>query len=347
MRSLRTPPAFSFFHLLFFGCDQTSRHAGATRYDLLQFDPSTSSELPRMARPRPSPPANGNNVPILLDRPVYGAHLERAVVYRLAEQEQRYQEQTHVRDVHTTVVLRISHGTVGDTKPDRQKDQPSQEQQIASLAAKLGPNRGHLAAVRAPGQVVLQRVKQERVVTVTAGDAAHARHREQRRRHRARRQIDDALAVGPRTGHPLGRALADEQTVAGTSDVLLARRRIPDGRGFIALGALDDVLFLLPGDVYQGLADAASYNHTVLLFLLIRRWYLVRADRRGCDDGWSFRRWFLLARLGGLLEQGLPLGFSVHGAWKQFPRVEGNPAGSRKTLLFSGFFSPPSDGSGW
>lgn len=70
---------------------------------------------------------------------------------------------------------------------------------------------------------------QERVVTVTAGDAAHARHREQRRRHRARRQIDDALAVGPRAGDPLGRALADEQTVAGTSDVLLARWRVPDG----------------------------------------------------------------------------------------------------------------------
>lgn len=262
--------------------------------------------------PRPSPPQNGS-VPILLDRPVYGAHLERAVVYRLAEQEQRHQEQAHVRDVHATVVLCISHSTIGNTQSNRQKDQPPEEQQVASLAAKLGPNRGHLAAVGAPSQVVLQRVKQERVVTVTAGDAAHARHREQRRRHRARRQIDDALAVGPRTGHPLGRALADEQTVAGTSDVLLARWCIPDGRGFIALGALDDVLFLLPGDVYQGLADAASYNYAVLLFLLIRRWHLVRPDRGRCDDGWSFCRWFLLARLGGLLEQGLPLGFSVHG----------------------------------
>lgn len=292
----------------------------------------------------PSPPES-DNVPILLDRPIHGAHLERAVVYRLAEQEQRHQKQAHVRDVHATMVLCIGHGTVGDAQPNRQEDQPAQEQQVASLAAELGPDRRYLAAVGAPGQVVLQRVKQERVVTVTAGDAAHARHREQRRRHRARRQIDDALAVGSRTGHPLGRALADEQTVAGTSDVLLARRCIPDGRGFIALRALDDVLFLLPGDIYQGLADAASHNHTVLLFLLVRRWDLVRADRRRCDDGWSFRRWFLLARLGGLLQQGLPLGFSVHGAHgsrlERVIRVAGSSETSRGFSFFSGILQSP------
>ena len=52
---------------------------------------------------QPSPPEN--SVPVLLDRSIYGAHLKRAVVYRLAKQEQRYQEQTHVRDVHAAVVL--------------------------------------------------------------------------------------------------------------------------------------------------------------------------------------------------------------------------------------------------
>lgn len=286
--------------------------------------------------PQPSPLEN--NVPVLLDRPVNGAHLERAVVYRLAEQKQRYQEQTHVRDVHAAVVLRVGHGPVRDAQPDRQEDQPAQEQQVAPLAAKLGPDRGHLAAVRAPGQIVLQRVKQERVVTVTAGDAAHARHREQRRRHRARRQIDDALAVGPRAGDPLGRALADEQTVAGTSDVLLARWRVPDGRGFIALGALDDVLFLLPGDVDQGLADAASDDHAVLLFLLVRRWHLVRPNRRRCDDGGSFRRCFLRAGLGRLLEQGLSLGFSVHGFAVFNPCA--NLVGRRPDQVWSGFLSP-------
>lgn len=57
--------------------------------------------------PQPSPLEN--NVPVLLDRPVNGAHLERAVVYRLAEQKQRYQEQTHVRDVHAAVVLSGGH----------------------------------------------------------------------------------------------------------------------------------------------------------------------------------------------------------------------------------------------
>lgn len=280
----------------------------------------------------PSPP---ENVPILLDRPVHGAHLERAVVYRLGEQQQCDQEQTDVRDVHSAVILRVGHGTVGHAESDRQKDQPAQEQQVAPLAAKLGTNRGNLAAVRAPGKVVLQCVEQERVVTVTAGDAAHARHREEGRRHRARRQIDDPLAVGPRTGNPLGRALADEQTVAGTSDVLLARRRVPDGRGFIALGTLDDVLFLLPGDVYQGLADAASNNHAVLLFLLVRRWHLVWADRRSRDDGWSFRRWFLLARLGGLLQQRLPLGFSVHDRMLQVP--VGNPCSTSFFLFVPNF----------
>lgn len=55
--------------------------------------------------------------------------------------------------------LRVGHGPVRDAQPDRQEDQPAQEQQVAPLAAKLGPDRGHLAAVRAPGQIVLQRVK--------------------------------------------------------------------------------------------------------------------------------------------------------------------------------------------
>lgn len=87
----------------------------------------------------------------------------------------------------------------------------------------------------APGQVVLQCVKQERIVTVTTGDATHTGHRKQRWRHRTRRQVDDALAVGPRAGHPLGRALADKQTVAGAADILFAGRSISNGRSLMAL----------------------------------------------------------------------------------------------------------------
>lgn len=70
---------------------------------------------------------------------------------------------------------------------------------------------------------------QERIVTVTTGDATHTGHRKQRWRHRTRRQVDDALAVGPRAGHPLGRALADEQTVAGAADILFTGRSISNG----------------------------------------------------------------------------------------------------------------------
>lgn len=64
---------------------------------------------------------------------------------------------------------------------------------------------------------------------MAAGNAAHAGHWEQRRRDRARGQIDDAFAVGPRAGHPLGRALANQQTVARASYILLAGRCISNG----------------------------------------------------------------------------------------------------------------------
>jgi len=63
-------------------------------------------------------------------------------------------------------------------------------------------------------------------MAVTARDPTHARHGGHRRGHRTRRQVNDPLAVGPGTGDPLRRALADEQAVAWTAHILFARRRI-------------------------------------------------------------------------------------------------------------------------
>ena len=46
----------------------------------------------------------------------------------------------------------------------------------------------------------------------------------------------------PGTGDPLAAALADEQTVAGTPHIFPPGRGVSDGRGLIALGALDNML---------------------------------------------------------------------------------------------------------
>ena len=74
--------------------------------------------------------------------------------------------------------------------------------------------------MRAPRQRVVQRVEEEGVVAVTAGDAAHSRHGGQRGRGRwGRREVDNPLAVRPRACDPLAAALADKETVAGAADV--------------------------------------------------------------------------------------------------------------------------------
>ena len=46
----------------------------------------------------------------------------------------------------------------------------------------------------------------------------------------------------PGTGDPLAAALTDQETVAGTPDIFPPRRGVPDGRGLVALGALDNML---------------------------------------------------------------------------------------------------------
>jgi hypothetical protein len=66
----------------------------------------------------------------------------------------------------------------------------------------------------------------ESVMAVAASDSAHARHGGHGRGDRARREVDDPLAIGPGTGNSLGRALADEQAVARAPNVLFAGRCI-------------------------------------------------------------------------------------------------------------------------
>ena len=61
-----------------------------------------------------------------------------------------------------------------------------------------------------------------------ARDAAHARHHGRAAlRVGGGGQVDDPLAVGPRTGDPQAGGAADQQAVAGTAHVLLAGGRRP------------------------------------------------------------------------------------------------------------------------
>ena len=82
----------------------------------------------------------------------------------------------------------------GDAEDDEAEDQEDD----GPRAGKLRADAGHLPAVGAPGQRVVEGVEEECVVTVGAGHPAHPRHIGQRSRHRGRRgQVDDPLAVRP------------------------------------------------------------------------------------------------------------------------------------------------------
>ena len=50
------------------------------------------------------------------------------------------------------------------------------------------------------------------------------------------------LVFLPGTGDPLAAALADQETVAGAPHIFPPRRGVPDGRGLVALWALDNML---------------------------------------------------------------------------------------------------------
>ena len=97
--------------------------------------------------------------------------------------------------------------------------------------------------MRTPGQSIVESVEEEGVMTMSTGHPAHARHIGQGRGGGGSGgQVDDPLAVGPGTGNPLAAALADEETVARAPHILPPGRGVPDGRGLIALRALDNML---------------------------------------------------------------------------------------------------------
>lgn len=131
-----------------------------------------------------------------------------------------------------------------------------------------------------PGQRILSDVEEEVVVTVGASHPPHGgvrRHRPRpaptaaapltpasvagrgpaglalcplrARGGRRRPQADDPLAVWPGAGDPLTGVFAYEEAVARAADVLAAGRGVADGRGLVAVGALDHVLVALAGDV--------------------------------------------------------------------------------------------------
>lgn len=77
-----------------------------------------------------------------------------------------------------------------------------------------------------------------------------------------RSQIDDAFTVGPWAGYPLGRDLADEQTVTGTAHVLLPYRSVLYGSGFVADAALDHMLVSLSFHRDGALTDPAADPRT-------------------------------------------------------------------------------------
>lgn len=55
---------------------------------------------------------------ITLNWPFYVTHFQRAVVYRLAEQKKSDQEQADVGNEHSTVILCIGHGAIGNAHAD-------------------------------------------------------------------------------------------------------------------------------------------------------------------------------------------------------------------------------------
>lgn len=78
---------------------------------------------------------------VALNRSFNVTHFKRAIVYRLGKQQQCNQKQADVGDKHSTVIPCIRNGSVCDTDANGQKDQSTQEQQVAPLTAEVCTNR--------------------------------------------------------------------------------------------------------------------------------------------------------------------------------------------------------------
>lgn len=211
---------------------------------------------------------------VSLHRGLIFADSHPAKVEGAHDQEHGHQDHANVQNINAAIIPGIGIGE--EHGQDREQEHNDGRDAIhgGPFLRVPGAHRGHFAAMRTPGQAVVELIEQERVVAVAAAHATHARHRGSGRRHGTGRQIDDSLAAGPRTGDPLRRRLADQQAIARTADVLFAGRCIPDGGRLTAARTLDHMLVPFARDIDHALAHAAS-DHRHRLILEIRG-HLVR-----------------------------------------------------------------------
>lgn len=106
-------------------------------------------------------------------------------------------------------------------------------------------------------------------------------------------QVDDAFTVRPRTGDPLRRDFANQQTVTWTADVLLPNGGVLYRRSFVADAALHHVLVRLALHRYGALTyPAADDRSAAAVRAALRR---VRRRRLTLDQRAGERRqtlWF-------------------------------------------------------
>jgi len=191
-----------------------------------------------------------------LDGPLDEAHLHRAVVQAAKEEQQGNQKCAHIDHVHSTFLLSDRQCTNCNSDSNPKHNQTEDEKDDKPGSGELRAHTGHLSAVRAPRQGVVQCVEQEGVVTMRASDSAHAWNVWDRRvSRRAGSQVDDPLTVWARAGDALRAAFADEETVARATHVLTTRGGVADRSRLIARGALHNVLILFTRYIDHVLAD--------------------------------------------------------------------------------------------
>lgn len=167
----------------------------------------------------------------------------------------------------------------------------------------------------APRQGVVEGVEEESVMTVGTGHSAHAWDIGHWGGGRGGgRQVDDPLTVRSWASNSLTAALADEKTVARAAHVLPPWGRVTDRGGLIARVAFNNMLILLPGDVYHGTADPAAHHGHAPGEGVVGRRELIRSDRRhrGGGVGASIRPIELHGCSRVRSQQGLPLNIFSH-----------------------------------
>lgn len=201
----------------------------------------------------------------LLDWALYERYLHEAVIYTPQQQEQCNQKCSNVYNVHPSFLIRNMVGATCDPDPDTEDDKPEHEEDDGPRPGKLGAYTRHLPAVWTPCERIIEGVEQESVDTVRTRYAAHSWNVWSRDwNSSARCKVNYSLAVRPGACYPLRAALTDEKTVAGTSDVLPARRGVSDGRCLVTLAALHHMLILLSRDIDHILTNpAGNHRHSI------------------------------------------------------------------------------------